>query len=74
MSGKGLKLWVIVSNEKLSSSENLKDAVSHFKSLAEFVVSENKIMELTYEPKDNKFTVEEVPLKEIAKEMMEANK
>jgi len=74
MSKKELKLWIIVSNEKLSSSENLKDAVSLFENLAEFVVSDDKIMELKFDPGKNTFTVEEVTLKEIAKSMMEAKK
>jgi len=74
MSKKELNIWIVVSNKKLSSSENLKDAVSLFENLAEFVVSENKIMELKFEPDENKFTVEEVSLKEIANCMMEAKK
>lgn len=74
MSKKELKLWIIVSNEKISSSENLKDAVGLFENLAEFVVSDNKIMELKFEPGENKFTVEEVILKEIATCMMEVKK
>ena len=74
MSKKELNLWIVVSNKKLSSSENLKDAVDLFENLAEFVVSENKIMELKFEPDENKFIVEEVSLKEIANCMMEAKK
>lgn len=74
MPKKELNLWIIVTDNNLSSSESLKDAVSLFENLAKFVVSESKIMELKFEPDENKFTVEEVSLKAIANCMMEAIK
>ena len=63
MSKKEMRLWIIVSQGKLSSSETLDVAVKNFGSLEEFIVNESKIMELKFEPNENRFTVEEVPLK-----------
>jgi len=67
-------LWIIVSEGKLSSSENLRDAVTKFESLESFVVNESKIIELQFNAKESTFTIEEVPLRTIANEMMEEKK
>lgn len=71
---KGLKLWIVVSEGKLSSSETLADAVKPFESLEAFIVNEERIVELSFNKEENQFTIEEVPLRLIADKMMEEKK
>jgi hypothetical protein len=69
-------LWIVVSNKPIEAFQSLDSAVDRFDNLSDYVVNDAKIVRLDYDPKskDVQWKIEEVPLKEIAKKMMEKNK
>lgn len=72
------QLWIVVENE-LKPFKSLNEAVKSFKSLADFITEEGKVVSLTYDPSGDPeggnnpmWEISEVPLKEIAATMKEA--
>ena len=83
MSGKEHKLWIVVSKEGIDSKPDIITAVAEFDNLATFVVSGSKIVCLTYNPEGKPqpeegespiWSIEEVPLNDIAQKMLEKMK
>lgn len=77
------KLWIAVSEKTIEAFNSLEDAVGKFDNLATFVATDGQIVCLTYnsEGKPNPteeesaiWSIEQVPLKDIAKEMLERSK
>ena len=72
------QLWIVVENE-LKPYKSLNEAVKSFKSLADFITEEGKVICLTYDSSGQPeggsnpmWEISEVPLKEIAAVMKEA--
>lgn len=63
-------LWIIVAEGRLSCAEKFSTAVKTFESLESFLVNDSKVIKLEYNAKESTFSIEEVPLKTIASEMM----
>ena len=64
-------LWILVSENGLVSYPTLDDAVSTFDDLAQFVVSDSKIVCLTYDPKGkDSWGLDSVGIQEIAKTVL----
>ena len=73
-------LWIVVNGENITSYKDLKTAVEQFDNLSQFVVSNSKIVCLTYNPvgkaqpnEDESpiWSIEEVALSDIAEKMLE---
>lgn len=65
------KLWIVVSENGLKSYQTLDDAVSPFDDLAQFVVSESRIVCLAYDPKsEGSWELDTVGIQEIAKTVL----
>ena len=74
------KLWIVVSENKISPFNNLNEAVAEFPNLAKFVVNNAKIVCLTYNPQGSPnpegeespmWKIEEEKLENIAQKMLE---
>ena len=74
------KLWIVVKEGNIDAFKSLKDAASKFDNLAVYVTTESQITCLTYNPMGKPdpekgeapiWSIEQVPLKEIAKIMLE---
>jgi hypothetical protein len=77
------KLWIVVKEGTIDAFKSLKDAISKFDNLATYVATESQITCLTYNPKGKPdpekgeapiWSIEQVPLKEIATRMLEKMK
>ena len=77
------KLWIVVKEGTIEAFKSLKDAISKFDNLATYVATESQITCLTYnsigkaDPEKGDtpiWSIEQVPLKEIAARILEKMK
>ncbi len=69
------ELYIVVEKDALESYKSLKDSLTSFDNLSEFVVKERHVFCLTYKGKKKGKTdweIGEVPLKDIAKAFLES--
>ncbi len=67
------ELYIVVENDSLESYKSIKEALTGFENLSEFVVKERSVFCLTYTgKKEAEWEIEAVPLKSIAKAFLES--
>lgn len=65
------ELYIIVEKDSLEAYKSIKESLTIFENLSEFVVKERSVFCLTYKGKDE-WEIEAVPLKDIAKAFLES--
>ncbi len=67
------ELYIVVEKDSLEAYKSLKDSLTSFDNLSEFVVKERSVFCLTYTGKKKaEWEIEAVPLKDIAKAFLES--
>ncbi len=67
------ELYIVVEKDSLEAYKSIKEAITDFENLSEFVVKERSVFCLTYTgKKEAEWEIEAVPLKDIAKAFLES--
>jgi len=68
------ELFIVVEKDGLEAYQSIKEALTIYENLSEYVIQERKVFCLTYKVKKKKgeWEIEAVPLKAIAKAFLES--